>query len=121
MFNADLEDFKFIGDGITVSGIHGSVKRAVSRSCARGCKRTDREMDQCPLDVFRAGLEAYMFLGDTNYLRAGAPVDAPRYLAVAVALDDKIQLDNGSWRIPSVVEVRQERELPFARNDDSLR
>lgn len=121
MFNSELEVSKYVGAGIrTVSGIRGSVKKAVSERAAKDGKHKDRAMGKSPPGAFRAGFEDKILLSDIVFLRAWVPVEAPRFCVVAATLLDKNRKEDGSWRMRTVREVRQERGMPIPRNADSL-
>jgi ribosome biogenesis protein BMS1 len=121
MFNSELEVSKFIGAGIrTVSGIRGSVKKAVPERGARDGKDQSREMGKSPPGSFRAGFEDAVLLSDIVFLRAWVPVEAPRYCTVAATLLDRGQGGDGSWRMRTVREVRQARNMPIPSKVDSM-
>lgn len=120
MFNSELEVSKYIGAGIrTVSGVRGSVKKAVSERAASDGKHKNREMGRAPAGSFRAGFEDKILLSDIVFLRAWVPVEPPRFCSVAATLLEKDQSGVSTWRMRTVRELREVRGLPIPSKADS--
>lgn len=121
MFNSELEVSKYIGANLrTVSGIRGTIKKAISETAQRGS--LDREIAKSPAGTFRAGFEDRILLSDIVFLRAWVPVVAPKFCSIATTLLDKERQGNGNgtWRMRTIREVREAKQLPIPLNKDSL-
>ena len=121
MFNSELEASKYIGATLrTVSGIRGTVKKAMSEATQRAF--VDREVAKSPAGTFRAGFEDRILLSDIVFLRAWVPVVAPKFCSIATTLLDKERQGNGTgtWRMRTIREVREAKQLPIPLNKDSL-
>lgn len=122
MFNSELEAAKFIGAGIrTVSGIRGTVKKAISETALRGNK--DRTVAKAPVGTFRAGFEDRILMSDLVFLRAWVPVALTKFYTVAATLlDDDRRENNGvnTWRMRTVREMRESQGLPIPTVKDSI-
>lgn len=121
MFNSELEASKYIGASLrTVSGIRGTIKKAISEGAQKGAM--DRDIAKSPSGTFRAGFEDKILLSDIVYLRAWVPVVAPKFCSIATTLLDKERSGDSRalWRMRTVREIRQAKELPIPLNQDSL-
>ncbi len=119
MFNSELEVSRYIGASLrTVSGIRGSIKRAMSER-ARGASETGDDGRRYP-GGFRATFEDKVLLSDIVFLRAWVPVMAQKYCSMATTLLDKDRLRDGDWRMRTTREVREARQLPIPTRVDSL-
>lgn len=119
MFNSELEVSRYIGASLrTVSGIRGSIKKAMSER-ARGASETGDDGRRYP-GGFRATFEDKILLSDIVFLRAWVPVIAQKYCSMATTLLDKDRLRDGSWRMRTTREVREARQLPIPTRKDSL-
>lgn len=119
MFNSEVEVSKYIGARIrTVSGIRGTIKKGISEVSQRGA--LDRDVAKSPAGSFRAGFEDKILLSDVVFLRAWVGVDVPKFCSIATTLLDKERHGNGSWRMKTIREVRQAREMAIPLIKDSL-
>lgn len=126
MFNSELEAAKFVGASIrTVSGIRGTVKKAISEVALRG--NNDRTVAKAPLGTVRAGFEDRILLSDLVFLRAWVPVPLIKFFTVAATLLDNQKnadgnhLDGvGTWRMRTVRELREAKGLAIPTDEDSL-
>lgn len=121
MFNSELEVSKYIGANLrTVSGIRGTIKKALSETVQR--RSLDRDIAKSPAGTFRAGFEDRILLSDIVFLRAWVPVLAPKFCSIATTLLDKERQGSGTktWRMRTIREVRETNELPIPLHKDSL-
>lgn len=121
MFSSELEVSKYIGATLrTVSGVRGTIKKAISETSQRGA--LDREVAKSPAGTFRAGFEDKILLSDIVFLRAWVPVEAPKFCSIATTLLDKERSGSGkeTWRMRTIREVREAKQLPIPLNQDSL-
>lgn len=120
MFNSELEASKYLGASLrTVSGIRGTVKKTISIAQQRGS--TDRDIAKAPPGTFRAGFEDKILLSDIVFLRAWVPVEAPKFFSMASTLLDKKTGSNvETWRMRTVREIREAKQLSIPLNKDSL-
>ncbi|KAA8492526.1 Ribosome biogenesis protein bms1 [Porphyridium purpureum] len=141
MFNSEMEVNKFIGAGLrTVSGIRGSVKKAVPvRGTSVGRSPGDtgengkspgndsqrRQQHTGLAGAFRATFEDRLLRSDLVFLRAWVPVDKGNFCVTATNLLEPVEqraagLVTAKWRMKTVRELRVEHEVPIPLNKDSL-
>ena len=101
MFNSAMEVSKFIGAKIkTVSGIRGSVKRALKDG---------------PPGSFRAAFEDKILLSDIVICRLWVPVELKQWYSPLTNLVDE------SWKgLRTIAQIRREDNVPQPVNKDSL-
>lgn len=121
MFNSEFEASKYTGANLrTVSGIRGAIKKAIPEGAKRGAM--DQDIARSPPGTFRAGFEDKILLSDIVYLRAWVPVEAPRFCSIAATLLDRERSNDSQapWRMRTVREMRQAKQLPIPLKKDSL-
>ncbi|CAN8075605.1 unnamed protein product [Agarophyton chilense] len=119
MFNSELEVSKYLGASIrTVSGVRGAIKKAIAAN-SQG-NMLDRDLAKSPPGTFRAGFEDKILLSDIVFLRAWVPVEAQRFCSIATTLLDRQRDGSGTWRMRTIREVREAKQLPIPLSKDSL-